>query len=163
MPPHDWLRRSISQRRGASLRRLFVKCGLSAGRYWAAGTLVLRGRDRAATCFEKCLFERAFLSMEPVVTGSLLVTQLRIPIGAASIRRHVQNGPERHQIGRTARILSGIGRGSIHFAAPEMPDYVTVTLFALREHVERRIVAAVLGQPMIVAAELSRDVLIQRQ
>jgi hypothetical protein len=30
-------RRSISQRRGASLRRLLVKCELSAGSYWATG------------------------------------------------------------------------------------------------------------------------------
>src|SRR5215208_6815737 len=33
--PHRYFR-SISQRRGASLRRLLVKCGLSAGRCWAA-------------------------------------------------------------------------------------------------------------------------------
>src|SRR6266404_2117199 len=34
------LRWSISQRRGASLRRLLVKCGLSAGSYWATGIYV---------------------------------------------------------------------------------------------------------------------------
>src|SRR3979490_1188058 len=35
MPPHGQLRQSISQRRGASLRRLLVKCGLSEGGCWA--------------------------------------------------------------------------------------------------------------------------------
>src|ERR1700687_5257263 len=44
-----------------------------------------------------------------------------------------------------------------------MPDCETVSILAPREHVECRVVAAVLGQRMIVAAEFARDVLIQRQ
>ncbi len=91
MPPQEKLRWSISQRRGASLRRFLVKCGLSAGSYWATGIYVMRG-----------VYPRMTL------TGSLSIVQLRIPVGAAPSRRYVQDGPERHQVGRTAWILSGI-------------------------------------------------------
>src|SRR5438067_3162801 len=40
-----------------------------------------------------------------------------------------------------------------------MPDFPV----ALREYAERRVIAPVLGQRMIIAAELAREVLIQRQ
>src|SRR6266403_1892193 len=87
------------------------------------------------------------------------IIQLWIPVSAAPLGRHVKDGPERHQVGRTARILAGIGRRGIHLAAPEMPDCTA----ALREYVERGVIAPVLGQRMIIAAELARDILIQRQ
>jgi hypothetical protein len=51
------------------------------------------------------------------------------------------------------RVLFGIGGYAVHFAAP---DCDTIRLVARREHVERRVIAAVLGQAMIVAAELAR-------
>src|ERR1700687_5621193 len=37
------------------------------------------------------------------------ITQLRIPIRAPPLRRYVEHGPERYQVGRAARILAGIG------------------------------------------------------
>ena len=69
------------------------------------------------------------------------IVQFRIPIFAAPFRRHVKDSPERHQIRRAARILSGIGRGAIHLTGPEMPDGPVPP----REHVEGCIVAAILG------------------
>src|SRR3979409_1435130 len=69
------------------------------------------------------------------------IVQFRIPIFAAPFRRHVKDSPERHQIRRAARILSGIDRGAIHLTGPEMPDGPVPP----REHVEGCIVAAILG------------------
>src|ERR1700675_1158807 len=96
---------------------------------------------------------------KPALSG---IIQLRIPIGAAAFRRNVEDGPERHQVRRAARILSGIGGSTVHLAAPEMPDDLTVGFLPPREDVERRIVTAVLRQGMIVAAEFAGDVPIQR-
>src|SRR5258707_1520025 len=42
MPSPEKLQWSISQRRGASLRRFLVKCGLRAGSYWATGIFKAR-------------------------------------------------------------------------------------------------------------------------
>src|SRR3954469_19645689 len=50
------------------------------------------------------------------------VAQLRIPVRAAAFRRGVEQRPERIEIRRAARILSGIGGGAVHFAAPEVAD-----------------------------------------
>src|SRR5437868_11933364 len=50
------------------------------------------------------------------------VSELRIPILAAAFRRGVENGPQRIEIGRTARILAGVGGRGSHFARPEMAD-----------------------------------------
>src|ERR1700722_2484111 len=83
------------------------------------------------------------------------IIQLRIPIGAAPFRRHVEDGPQRHQVRCAARILSRIGRCTVHLTAPEMPDFKTVRFLPPREHVERRIITAVFCQCMIVAAELA--------
>src|SRR4051812_45962426 len=60
-----------------------------------------------------------------------LVTQARIPVLAAAFGRGVENGPERIEIRRAARVLAGIGGGYSHFAGPEMADH-TITP---REHV----------------------------
>src|SRR5882757_937743 len=62
------------------------------------------------------------------------IIELRIPVLAATFRCGVEQGPERIEIGRAARILSGIGGHATHFAAPEMPDYP----IAAREHVVAR-------------------------
>src|SRR5882672_5746641 len=59
------------------------------------------------------------------------IAQARIPVPAAAFGRGVQNGPERIEVGRTARILAGVGGGLSHFAGPEMTDRTV----AAREHV----------------------------
>src|SRR5262245_6932475 len=56
----------------------------------------------------------------PALTHS--IGKLRIPLGAASLRRGVENGPKRIEVGRPTRILAGIGRGPAHLAGPEMAD-----------------------------------------
>ena len=40
---------------------------------------------------------------------SAAIFELRIPVRAAPFGRHIENGPERHQVGRAARILAGVG------------------------------------------------------
>src|ERR1700728_3689426 len=77
-----------------------------------------------------------------------LIAQLRVPILAPTLRGHIEDGPDRHQVRRAARILPWIARGTAHFAAPEMPDCAVLS----REDIECRIVAAVPGQRVIVAA-----------
>src|SRR5690242_13308719 len=67
--------------------------------------------------------------IEPSLTA--LVTQTRIPVLAAAFGRGVENGPERIEIRRAARVLAGIGGGHSHFAGPEMTDRAV----APREHV----------------------------
>jgi len=59
------------------------------------------------------------------------VSEARIPILAAPLGRGVENGPQRIEIGRTARILAGVGGRRPHFAGPEMADAAV----AAREHV----------------------------
>src|SRR3954464_6295313 len=54
------------------------------------------------------------------------ITELRIPIRAAAFRRGVEQCPQRIEIRRATRILSGIGRRT-HLAAPEMADRSVAT------------------------------------
>ena len=71
--PKRALRRSVSQRGGASLRRIFVKCGLSPGRY------------EAADYVRKC----SLISAQPtvIIRGSAVrMNRLRAPASAASNR-----------------------------------------------------------------------------
>src|SRR5689334_21680556 len=80
------------------------------------------------------------------------VAQTRIPVLAPSFGRGVQNGPERIQIGRTARILTGISGGKSHFAAPEMTDHSV----AAREHVVARHVRVVPAD--VIARVVARNI-----
>src|SRR6476660_6870087 len=59
------------------------------------------------------------------------VSEARVPILAAALGRGVENGPQRIEIGRAARILAGVGGRRSHFAGPEMADAAV----AAREHV----------------------------
>src|SRR5262245_10346876 len=52
-----------------------------------------------------------------VLPGSVL--QLRIPVGAAPLGREVQDGPQRADVGRVARILARVGHLPGHLAGPE--------------------------------------------
>src|SRR5689334_12495283 len=64
------------------------------------------------------------------------VSELRIPIRAAPLRRGVENGPQRIEFGRAAWILTGIGGARSHFPGPEMANAAV----ASREHgVARRV------------------------
>src|SRR3954464_3799555 len=60
---------------------------------------------------------RGFIAMMPHS-----VSEARVPIFAASLRRGVENGPQRIEIGRSARILARVCRCRSHFARPEMTD-----------------------------------------
>src|SRR3569833_39649 len=81
---------------------------------------------------------------------SAAVIELRIPVRIAALRRGVEHGPERHQVGRTARVLSRIGSREIHLAAPEVPDRAV----AAGEREQAGPVLALLADRMEVAAEL---------
>src|SRR6476620_5169697 len=50
------------------------------------------------------------------------ITETRIPILAAALRRGVEDSPQRIEFGRTTRILTGVGGCRSHFARPEMAD-----------------------------------------
>src|SRR5882724_9138578 len=79
------------------------------------------------------ILERSNL-FAPAVPG--LIIQPRVPVLAASFGRGVEDGPQRIHVGRTARILAGIGRRRSHFAGPEMADGSVVA----REHgIARRV------------------------
>src|ERR1700726_2385571 len=92
-------------------------------------------------------------------SGSPTILELRIPIGSASLGRRIENGPDRHEVGRAARILAGIRSDGSHLAAPKMANRSV----AACEHVETRIVAALGAQRVIVTAELARRVGIEFQ
>src|SRR5262245_42683604 len=51
-----------------------------------------------------------------------LVLEPRIPTGAAPIRRRIEHGPDRHEVWRAARILTGIGGRERHLSAPKVAD-----------------------------------------
>src|SRR5437762_9630410 len=61
---------------------------------------------------------------DPYSRGScrFLVAQAWVPILAAALRRGVEDRPQRIEIGRAARILTGIGRARSHFNGPEVTD-----------------------------------------
>jgi hypothetical protein len=91
-----------------------------------------------------------------MVNVRLSIIQLRINVGYRAFRRHVRNGPERHQIGDRADPVRD-RRMRRSFRRPKMPDCDPARLPAPREHAKRRVIAAVIGHAMIVAAELTRD------
>src|SRR3954453_2011103 len=90
------------KRHGASLRRVLVKCRLNAG-----------GCEAHRTAWNYCVIFpvglRGFRSMNPDS-----IAQSRIPVLAAAFGRGVQNGPQRIEIGRPARILAGVGGRRSH-------------------------------------------------
>jgi hypothetical protein len=58
---------------------------------------------------------------------------------AVFIRGYIQHGPDRCQIARAARVLPGIGRRPVHFAAAKMPDFAIFP----RAQVERCVITAI--------------------
>jgi len=79
----------------------------------------------------------------------------RIPVGTAAVGAHVEDGPERVDLGRAAGVLAGVALG--HLAGPEVAEPVAV----LAEHVLARDVGVVGVDP--VAGVVARDVAVDRQ
>src|SRR4051812_49838259 len=50
------------------------------------------------------------------------ISEFWIPVDAASLRCGVEQVPEHVEVGRTARILAGIGHRTAHLAGPEVAD-----------------------------------------
>jgi hypothetical protein len=50
------------------------------------------------------------------------IFQFRIPVGPAPLRCAVEDRPERHQVGRAAGVLAGVGCPGPTLAAPEMTN-----------------------------------------
>src|SRR5215204_2834771 len=80
---------------------------------------------------------------------SVGVLEPRVPVGAATLGRQVEDGPERHRGGRAARVLARVGALGPHLGAPEVPD----RSIPAREDVERRVVVAAGHFVGIVAVE----------
>src|SRR5687768_7404179 len=91
--------------------------------------------------------------------SSPAVFEAWIPIGLAAFGRGVEHGPQRHEIGRPARILAGIGGFEAHLAAPE----VTNRAVASREYMERRRVVPLRRVGVIVLAVFEAEVRVQLQ
>ncbi len=50
----------------------------------------------------------------------MIVLELRVPVGAATLRRQIQHQPKRVGVVGTARIPSGVGHRSAHLATVEV-------------------------------------------
>src|SRR6478736_578239 len=71
------------------------------------------------------------------------ISEFWIPVGAAPLRCGVEQVPQHVEVGRTARILAGIGHHAAHLAGPEVADGAV----AAGEH-------AVAGYIGIIAADI---------
>src|SRR5690242_1928409 len=77
-----------------------------------------------------------------VLLRLLSVTQLRIPVLAASVWRQIQNRPQRGDVGSQTRVFARIGHIWRHLGGPEQPHFIAVAL----EHSDRRPFRAVAFQ-----------------
>src|SRR5450759_3009208 len=91
--PDRKFRSRISQRRGASLRRLLVKCGLSPGGCWATQIPIRKGAGTPAHLRSRALghqIGRAALILTGIRRCTIHLAAPKMPDCPASPREHVE-------------------------------------------------------------------------
>jgi hypothetical protein len=87
---------------------------------------------------------------------SFYILQFRIPISPTAFWRQIENGPQRHRIGRAVRILSRIG-GFPGFTCPEMVHFASDFV----PNIQRRPLAAIGSEAAIIGGKIIADALIE--